>query len=198
MHEGRVGGIRPELFGPEAHVVGRLVRRLHAVGVRIGKRIGRRLADDDAGLAADVARHAAMAGNVVDPDPHPVAGLEALALRHVRAARRARRRERKRSLGPALQLLLRDDSLLDAERREAGQGSLVVAGGEIVARLHALDGVAILVHVEDAELDREREQGIDPLLPGLVEGLGLQRIANAAKSLLAAKIVHAVHASGLF
>ena len=62
-----------------------------------------------------------------------------------------------------------------------------------MARLHALDGMAVLIHVEDAELDRQRVESINPLLPRLVEGLGLKRIADAAKTLLAAEIMHAVH-----
>jgi hypothetical protein len=40
-----------------------------------------------------------------------------------------------------------------------------------VPRLHALDRVAVLVHVEDAELDREEYSAFDALLPRLVEGL---------------------------
>ena len=120
-------------------------------------------------------------------------GLKRSRVGHVAAAGRARQRERKGALGAALELFLRQDALLDAERREAGQRALVVAGREIVPRLHALDGVAILVHVEDAELHRQRVERVDPLLPRLVEGLGLERIADAAEALLAAQVMHAVH-----
>jgi hypothetical protein len=48
-----------------------------------------------------------------------------------------------------------NDAFLDAERGEARQRAFVVAGRKIVPRLHALDRVAVLVHVEDAEPDRE-------------------------------------------
>jgi hypothetical protein len=44
------------------------------VRVRVGERIGRRLGDDDADLAADVRRHAHVAGDVVGLDADAVAG----------------------------------------------------------------------------------------------------------------------------
>src|SRR5206468_11962948 len=110
-------------------------------------------------------------------------GGEALARRRITAARRARQRKRKRAVGAPLELVARDQALLDAERRQAGQRALVVARGEVVARLHALDRMAVLVHVEDAEPDGERIERVDALLPVLVEGLRVGRMANRAEAL---------------
>src|SRR5258708_18242934 len=62
-----------------------------------------------------------------------------------------------------------------------------------MARLHAFDGVAILVHVENAELDRQRIERVDALLPRLVEGLRLQGVANATEALSAAHVMNAIH-----
>ena len=59
-------------------------------------------------------------------------------------------------------------------------------------RLHALDGVAVLVHVEDAGLDSERVERVDALSHGAWNA-GLQRVADAAETLPAAHVMHAVH-----
>ena len=62
-----------------------------------------------------------------------------------------------------------------------------------MARLHALDGMAVLVHVEHALLDREAVERIDPFLPRRVKSLRRRRVAHRAEALLAAEIVDAVH-----
>src|SRR5438067_808414 len=62
-----------------------------------------------------------------------------------------------------------------------------------MARLHALDGVPILIHVEDAEPHGERIEGIDAHFPFGVEGGRVERIPDATETLPAAEIVHAVH-----
>jgi hypothetical protein len=62
-----------------------------------------------------------------------------------------------------------------------------------VARLHALDRVAVLVHVEDAEPDGERIERVDALLPVVVERLRVGRMAHRAEALRAAEVVDAVH-----
>ena len=62
-----------------------------------------------------------------------------------------------------------------------------------MARLHALDRVAVLVHVEDAEPDGERIERVDALLPVLVKGLRIGRVANRAEALRPAEVVDAVH-----
>ena len=63
-----------------------------------------------------------------------------------------------------------------------------------MARLHALDRVPVLVHVEDAEPDREPVERVDPLLPRRVEGGRIGRMPHRAEALPAAEIVNAVHA----
>src|SRR5215831_14995571 len=118
--------------------------------MRIGKRVRGRFADDHARLAAYVTWHSHMTGNVVVAHAHAVAGPEMLAFDRVRSSRRARCGQRKSSSRTLLELGVRQDTLLDEQGREAGQRPLVVARGEIVARLHPLDGVPVLVHVEDA------------------------------------------------
>src|SRR6185369_11615827 len=105
---------------------------------------------------ADVARHAGEAGYVVVAHPHGVARLEALTIGDVAAARRARGGQRESTVRAPLELVGGDDALLDAQRRQAGQRALVVARAQVVARLHALDRVAVLVHVEDAQPHRQR------------------------------------------
>src|SRR5262249_45627563 len=122
-----------------------------------------------------------------------VTDLELLPRRHVAPAGSDRQGERKAPLGAAFELFLGNNSLLDAERGEAGQRALVVAGQEIVARLHSLHGMAIFVHVEDAELDRKRVQRVDAFLPRLVERLRLQGVTDAAETLPATHVMHAVH-----
>src|SRR5437899_9875381 len=74
-----VGGPRPQLLAAESHIVGRLVLRLDAMGSGIGKRIGRRLADDDVELSANVAGHSHVTGDVSGAYSHTVARLGMLA-----------------------------------------------------------------------------------------------------------------------
>src|SRR5439155_1120986 len=70
---------------------------------------------------------------------------------------------------------------------------LVVAGGQIMARLHALDRMAVLIHVEDAEPDRESVERVDANFPGCVERSRVHGIAHRSEALPAAEIVHAIH-----
>ena len=162
--------------------------------MRVGEGIGRRHADDDAVLAADVGRHAHVAGHVVVADPHPVADRQPRPVRDVRPARRRRQRQGKSAAGAPLELLAADDALLDAERRQAGEGALVVARRQVVARLHPLDRVPVLVHVEDAEPDREPVERVDPLLPGRVERGRVGHVSHRPEALPPAEVVDAVHA----
>ena len=106
-----------------------------------------------------------MAGHEVGAHPDPVAGRKRSRRLDVGPPGRARRSQRKRAAGALLELLAREQALLDAERREAGERALVVAGREVVARLHALDRVPVLVHVEDAEPHRQRVQRVGAQLP---------------------------------
>src|SRR5437764_942344 len=91
-------------------------------------------------------------------DAHTIAGLKPRAPGRVGASRRARSRQRNATLRALLQFLARDDALFDQQRREARQRPLVIARRHVMARLHALDGMAILVHVEQAAPHREGVQ----------------------------------------
>src|SRR6476620_4156194 len=156
MDERSVSRIRPELIAAKAHIVRRLVLRLYRMRAGVGERIVRRLADDHAGLSADVARHPNVTRYVVVPDANAIAGLKALARGCIGAARRTRRRQRKESVRSALQFLAGQNAFLDQESRQAGERTFVIAGCEVMARLHALDRVAVLVHVENAEPNCKR------------------------------------------
>src|SRR5580765_3994285 len=198
VDERALGGIRPEVLAAEAHVVSGLILRLDAVGMSVGKRIGRRLADDHPRLAADIGRHPYVARHVVEPHPDTVPGLEALARRRVAAPGRAFRRERKQASSPALQLFARHDALLDAQRRQAGERALVIAGRQVVARLHALDRVTVLVHVENAEPHRQGVERIHADFPILVERRCVRRMTDLAEALPASQVVSAVHAASRY
>jgi hypothetical protein len=163
------------------------------VGVRIRERVRRRLAHDHAFAAADVARHADVAGDEVGAHADPVAGQEALARADVGPPRRAGQGEGERAAGALLELLAREQALLDAQRRQARERAFVVARRQVVARLHALDRMAIFVHVEDAELHCQRVQRVRANFPGGMEDRRVGCMANRAEALLAAEVVHAVH-----
>ena len=153
------------------HVVGGLVLGLDAVRMCVGKGIGRRLARRRhracRGCSPACARGPAKK-SVLTRTRSP--GLKSLAPRQLVRPGALGRDEGKRAPGPLLQLLPRHHALLDAQRGEAGERALIVAGGQIVARSHALDGVAVLVHVEDAAPDRHAVQRVDALLPCRVKG----------------------------
>src|SRR6266496_2117339 len=135
-----------------------------------------------------------MTGHVVEPHPNTISGLEALAIGRVRAPRRARGREREETARPPLELLATHDALLDAEGRQAGERAFIVARREVVPRLHALDGVAVLIHVEDAEPHCERIERIDAHFPLGMECRCVERIPDWAETLVATEVVHPVHA----
>src|SRR5437899_10416177 len=103
-----VGGPRPQRLAAESHIVGRLVLRLNAMGSGIGKRIGGRLADDDADLSANVAGHAHVTGNVIGAYSHTVARLEMLARSDVGAPCHARCGAGKASMCEGIESLVRD------------------------------------------------------------------------------------------
>jgi hypothetical protein len=63
-----------------------------------------------------------------------------------------------------------------------------------VARLHPLDRVPVLVHVEDAAPHREPVERVDALLPRRVERRRVRRVPHRAEALPAAEVVDAVHA----
>jgi NADPH:quinone reductase-like Zn-dependent oxidoreductase len=193
VHQCRVGGARPQVLGAEAHVIGRLVGRFDAMGMRVRDGVGGRHADHHAGLAADVARHADVARDRVVSHAHAIAGREALPTGRVAAARGARPCERDEAAGAPLQLLARDDAFLHQQRGEARERALVVARGHVMARLHALDGVAVLVHVEEPAPHREGVERVRAHLPGGVEGLRVVRVAHRPEPLPAAQVVDAVH-----
>src|SRR4029079_1200479 len=65
--------------------------------------------------------------------------------------------------------------------------------GKIVTRRHALDGVPVFVHVEDAASDRHAVERIDPPFPIRMEDRRPHRVANRSKTLPAAEIVNAIH-----
>src|SRR5207244_786375 len=100
--------------------------------------------------------------------------------------------------GALLQLLARDEPLLDAKRRQARQRALVVPGAQVMARLHALDGVPIFVHVEDAAAHGVGVERIGPHLPARVERRCVHGVAHAAEALAPAEVVNSVHVAPLF
>src|SRR5207245_1869 len=120
-------------------------------------------ADDDASLAARVARQARVPHRRVVTREDSIADREArrrsgLTIRRplLRDPQHAigqlwirMRRRRVRAAGqlghPALQLLARDDALFHEQADVAIEPALVVARAEIVGRRHPLDGVAALV-----------------------------------------------------
>ena len=134
-----------------------------------------------------------MAGHPVCLDLHHVAGLEALPLGRVAAARGAGQRQRESALGTPLQVLQGEHALFHTQRGQARQCAFVVARAQVVARLHALDGVPILVHVENAAPHGVGIECIGAHLPGRVERRRLERITHAAKALAPAEVVSSVH-----
>jgi hypothetical protein len=75
----------------------------------------------------------------------------------------------KAALRAGLELVSRHDALLDQQGREARQRAFVIAGAEVMARLHPLDRMAVFVHVEDAEAHRERIERIRAHFPRRME-----------------------------
>ena len=104
----------------------------------------------------------------------PEARIERCWPGHVAAPGCGRQRKRKGGLRAALEFLARHQAFFDQQCRQAGEGALVIVRRPIVARLHALDGVAVFVHVEDAHPDRQRVHGIDAFFPGRMKGLRLR------------------------
>src|SRR3982751_2787983 len=76
MYQRFVAGIGPQVVAAKTDVVRPFVFRVDAVRVRVRERIGRRFADDDAGLATDVPRHSHVSGYMVVLDPNVIATFE--------------------------------------------------------------------------------------------------------------------------
>src|SRR5262249_47485327 len=148
----------------------------------------------DAPLAADVSRAARVTERVGVGDPHGGADREARrgagSGQLGRRKRRHRARERKAAADTRLELLRRDGAVLHEQRRDPGQPVLVVRRGEIVRRVHTLDGVTEPVHVAGAAAERRREDGALPLL---VEDRLVRLDLYEAEAVHAAQVVDPVH-----
>src|SRR4029434_3949332 len=62
-----------------------------------------------------------------------------------------------------------------------------------MTRFHALDSVTVFVHIEEAASHCEYIKGICTYFPLAVKFPRVQRVADAAETLPAAHVVHAVH-----
>ena len=162
----RIGRVRPQVLAAEAHVVGGLVRRPRR---RAHARRGRDTAATRSPRRRSCRGCSRACGRVPArsrPHAHAIAraGSARVTRRCVRPgalgaasgkAPRARRSSSSRVTMP----------FSTQQRREARERALVVARREVVARLHALDRVAVLVHVEDAEPHREARRANSRALP---------------------------------
>src|SRR3954468_22099189 len=114
----------------------------------VRERIKRRNADHHAGLAPNVGRHANMARYVFILHTHGLANFETPRLNRL-AARPDRSGELKAAASQSLKFLASSESLLHQKCSKGGQVPLKICRRHVMARLHALDGMALLVHVVD-------------------------------------------------
>src|SRR5882724_12005509 len=199
----------------EADAVERLRLLAFAVRVGVGKDVGAVQRVDDAAPAPRVAGKPRVPARVNIPRDHGVAGLEARRrrggpLRGLSQPPEAGGRSRGQvtdgggggRVGPsgeelraALQLLGRDHALFHEHAGNAVQPVLVVAGPEVVGRIHPLDAVAELVQVVETVAHARAHDGVHYRLPGRVKG-GLVRLAlHRPEAVHPAEIVDPVHGS---
>ena len=194
MHKRVVGRVGPQLGAVETHVIGGLVVRGHAVGVRVGEWVGRRDVHHHPGFAPDVAGCTHMAAHMLNPHLHLVTHAKCVRIGGIAAPRAQRQGQRKAATGALLQIAQTEHALFHAQGGQAGQGALVIARAHVMARLHALNGVAVFVHVEDAGTHRHTVEGIDAFFPFLMEHRCIGAVHHGPKALPATEVVHAVHA----
>ena len=112
------------------------------------------------------------------------------------APRSAWRSKREGAAGSRLELVSGHDTRFHQQRRQTGQGALVIACGHIVARRHALDGVSVGIHGEEPKAHGMTIERIDPALPILMKHRRIRLVAHRPKALASAHIVQAIHDLG--
>src|SRR5205823_5328447 len=95
----------------------------------------------------------------------------------------------KKKRRPPLQLFLVDDLLFEQRAGNPVEPVLVVAGAEIVGRVHALNGMAELVEVDETPAADSRLHRSNGRLPAVVKRRLVVVTFDSAKSMHATKIV---------
>lgn len=98
------------------------------------------------------------------------------------------------SAGTSLKFLVRHDSPLDQQGRDARQHAFVIAGPQVPARLHALDGMPIGVSLVGPQLGgRQDEQRPCQPFPRVMKDRLVRLAHDLAEAGLSAKIVGTNH-----
>jgi hypothetical protein len=132
-------------------------------------------------------------------NPHPVvdckSGLHQIRTGLPYAPGENRSRQRELPAGALLQFFEPHPAGFDQTGRHRGDPALVIAGGEIVTRIHALDGVAELSTTAQSHDERGHGHTERPLLPRQVKYRFIRLDQDGTEAVHAAQVMDAIRAS---